>query len=694
MLGNIDLNKKSYEQILEEAIAQIPIYSKDWTNYNISDPGITILENLSAFSALLQSEINEVPEKTRFRLLELAGFTPRKGKAACAYISAKMDKEDRTVNIPKGAKLYAQDICFEFEENDADIIVKNKEITKIEPDMGLGENINQLLTYEGVKGGVFLLGEKPLAGNMFYLYLNDIPYAGEKAAIHFEMEKNFMRNSFADKKENPFAEVTWEIKTQEGFKELCIDDDTYCFMQSGYVKFCIGKELYDEIKAYGEYVIRITLDRADYDIVPRFDRICGVLTQVIQKDTKSFIEIKEIDNTDNTLTLENYILNNGYPEIYGMESDGIYRRYFDNSQRGENRYCHIEPVGKYRIKAVFENNVPSKVMAVYRDTSVMAYRSLGRLYGYDEQILGLPPMEKVYSSKFSVIIVQKNFEGDEACHIAYPESDIEGEVKYSLSENDNNIIIHDCGKYEGAEVRLGAYGIYMGAAADVIPDIQMNMSLENNSELIFINIASGERGYYGEDFEELRKQFVKDIKTPVTMVTKEDCVQTVKSVPGLSIHKIGISTNSRKNEIYVVVKPNSFEPFPKMSDIYINEVKKYLEKYRMLTTTVIVEQPIYVPVNVSGMIYTKKYFKNSRENIENKIKDMLDGVNSEAGFGSRIVFHEIYEKLQELDCVDEIVELNIFPDSYKYVELTGLDMKLASNALFYPGKISLEITDI
>jgi hypothetical protein len=54
MIGNINLNTKSYEQILEESISQIPIYSKDWTNYNVSDPGITILENLSAFSALLE----------------------------------------------------------------------------------------------------------------------------------------------------------------------------------------------------------------------------------------------------------------------------------------------------------------------------------------------------------------------------------------------------------------------------------------------------------------------------------------------------------------------------------------------------------------------------------------------------------------------------------------------------------------
>lgn len=36
MLDSINLNNKSFEQIRDEAAAQIPLYSKDWTNYNVS----------------------------------------------------------------------------------------------------------------------------------------------------------------------------------------------------------------------------------------------------------------------------------------------------------------------------------------------------------------------------------------------------------------------------------------------------------------------------------------------------------------------------------------------------------------------------------------------------------------------------------------------------------------------------------
>jgi hypothetical protein len=114
----------------------------------------------------------------------------------------------------------------------------------------------------------------------------------------------------------------------------------------------------------------------------------------------------------------------------------------------------------------------------------------------------------------------------------------------------------------------------------------------------------------------------------------------------------------------------------------------------MLSSKIIIRQPVYVAINVSGILYTKKYLNNSHMNIENTISKMLDGINSDAGFGAKVVFHEIYEKIDAMDCVDNIVELSIAPESNVYAKKSGLDIQLDSNALFYPGKISLEILEI
>jgi hypothetical protein len=72
MLSSINLNDKSYEDLIAEALRQIPLYSGEWTNFNRSDPGITILQNFSAFNALQQSYINEMTDEIRRALLRLA----------------------------------------------------------------------------------------------------------------------------------------------------------------------------------------------------------------------------------------------------------------------------------------------------------------------------------------------------------------------------------------------------------------------------------------------------------------------------------------------------------------------------------------------------------------------------------------------------------------------------------------------
>ena len=85
MLNSVNLNDKTYDELLAEAIAQIPLYSREWTNFNPSDPGITLLQNLTAFQMLQQESINDVPEELRRKLLKLMGYTPRENAPATVF---------------------------------------------------------------------------------------------------------------------------------------------------------------------------------------------------------------------------------------------------------------------------------------------------------------------------------------------------------------------------------------------------------------------------------------------------------------------------------------------------------------------------------------------------------------------------------------------------------------------------------
>lgn len=59
-----DLDTKSYQQLVAELIRRIPQYTKQWTDYNDSDPGITLLQLLAWVDESLLYQANAVPLPT------------------------------------------------------------------------------------------------------------------------------------------------------------------------------------------------------------------------------------------------------------------------------------------------------------------------------------------------------------------------------------------------------------------------------------------------------------------------------------------------------------------------------------------------------------------------------------------------------------------------------------------------------
>ena len=70
------------EQVVEEAMAWAGICSQEWTNMNPSDPGVTILENLSALHLVQKEAAGQVTDEARLAILRLAGFTRQEAENA------------------------------------------------------------------------------------------------------------------------------------------------------------------------------------------------------------------------------------------------------------------------------------------------------------------------------------------------------------------------------------------------------------------------------------------------------------------------------------------------------------------------------------------------------------------------------------------------------------------------------------
>ena len=69
-----NLDDRKFQDIVREARSKIPQYCPKWTDYNLSDPGITLIELFAWMVDKLLYRLNRVPEKNYIKFMELIGI--------------------------------------------------------------------------------------------------------------------------------------------------------------------------------------------------------------------------------------------------------------------------------------------------------------------------------------------------------------------------------------------------------------------------------------------------------------------------------------------------------------------------------------------------------------------------------------------------------------------------------------------
>ncbi len=76
------LDSRSWQQLRDEALARIPVHNPEWTNFNASDPGVTLLELFAFLTESLLYRANQIPERNRLKFLQLLGVPLAPARAA------------------------------------------------------------------------------------------------------------------------------------------------------------------------------------------------------------------------------------------------------------------------------------------------------------------------------------------------------------------------------------------------------------------------------------------------------------------------------------------------------------------------------------------------------------------------------------------------------------------------------------
>jgi predicted phage baseplate assembly protein len=280
-----NLDDRSYDQLVKEAIRRIPVYAPDWTDHNVHDPGITLIELFAWLTEMQLYSLNRIGDRHYLKYLKLLGIQPRPARPARVDVTFSSES---IVTVEKQSRVIAGDtttgITFEIDE-EIDVLpvelervvcfsnLKYSEVTEFnEPSntfyYALGEKAEVgAALYLGFKFDKATIGGREVKFNI-YLYEEDLPPVGKHGN---EMAKVY-----------PSAEVLWEywagdIKEWSALElSPSVDEVVQTLSSSGRISFIMPSDIEESrISPVDEdlFWIRCRVMKAGYEIPPRIDRI-------------------------------------------------------------------------------------------------------------------------------------------------------------------------------------------------------------------------------------------------------------------------------------------------------------------------------------------------------------------------------------------------------------------------------------
>lgn len=89
-LPEIVLDDRRFQELVSEARQRISLTCPEWTEHNVSDPGITLIELFAWMTDMLVYRLNRIPDKLHVALLELLGIRLAAPAAAIAQLRFRL----------------------------------------------------------------------------------------------------------------------------------------------------------------------------------------------------------------------------------------------------------------------------------------------------------------------------------------------------------------------------------------------------------------------------------------------------------------------------------------------------------------------------------------------------------------------------------------------------------------------------
>ena len=174
-----NLDDRKFQDIVREARSKIPQYCPEWTDYNLSDPGITLIELFAWMTDMLLFRLNRVPEKNYIKFMELIGIRLEPPKPATVDLTFRLSApQPEAVTIPQGTEA----ATVRTETQEAITFITNQDLTITLPRLAYAMTTPDDVAFDDVMSSlknpdllVSIFQEEPQENNALYLgYSEDL----------------------------------------------------------------------------------------------------------------------------------------------------------------------------------------------------------------------------------------------------------------------------------------------------------------------------------------------------------------------------------------------------------------------------------------------------------------------------------------------------------------------------------------
>ena len=99
---------RTFEEIYRELRSRIPRYTPEWTNFNDSDPGITLLQLFAWLAEMTLYRMNQMPRKNYLKFAQLLGLQLAPARPATVRLVFAPKPSERPSTIKSGSRYSAQ----------------------------------------------------------------------------------------------------------------------------------------------------------------------------------------------------------------------------------------------------------------------------------------------------------------------------------------------------------------------------------------------------------------------------------------------------------------------------------------------------------------------------------------------------------------------------------------------------------